>query len=264
MGECFKKRGLEHFSVKGIQIGRGLVIAAGPCSVESETQIMETARFVSEYGGHILRGGAFKPRTSPYSFQGMGEQGLLLLAKAGSAYGLPIVTEVMDPGEVELVAKYADILQIGSRNMQNYPLLRQVGRSSRAVFLKRGFGCTVAEWISAAEYIFKEGNQKVVLIERGIRTFEDSTRFTLDISAVPVCKARTHLPVFVDPSHAAGKAELVGPLAKAAIAAGADGLIIEVHHRPEEALSDKHQQLKPEEFKQLVLELNRVHKSIQK
>jgi len=242
--------------VGNVTVGAGgAVVIAGPCSVESREQVMEVARAVKEAGAHMLRGGAFKPRTSPYSFQGLGEEGLKYLREAGDAFGLPVVTEVLDPRHVNLVAEYADVLQIGARNMQNFPLLREVGRSGKPVLLKRGFGSTIEELLSAAEYVLLEGNDQVMLCERGIRTFERATRFTLDIAAVPVLKELTHLPVIVDPSHAAGKRSLVPPLAKAALAAGADGLIIEVHPKPEEALSDGPQSLTPEDFAALMREL---------
>ncbi len=243
-------------NVGGVQVG-GIrpVIIAGPCAVESRDQILRAALAVKEAGAHILRGGAFKPRTSPYSFQGLGVEGLKLLREAADEAGLPMVTEVLDPRMVSVVAEYADALQIGARNMQNYPLLREVGRSGKPVFLKRGFGSRIEEFLAAAEYIMLEGNDEVVLVERGIRTFESSTRFTLDIAAVPVLKELTHLPVVVDPSHAAGRRELVPSLAKAALAAGADGLMIEVHPEPDKALSDPKQQLTPEQFRRLVGEL---------
>ncbi|MEB3859993.1 MAG: 3-deoxy-7-phosphoheptulonate synthase [Desulfurococcales archaeon] len=242
--------------VGGVRVGSGRpVVIAGPCSVESEKQIMEVAVAVRESGAHMLRGGAFKPRTSPYSFHGLGVEGLKLLRKAGDATGLPVVTEVMDPRQVEVVARYADAVQIGARNMQNFPLLREVGKAGIPVFLKRGFGNTIEEWLYAAEYIMAEGNESVVLVERGIRSFETSTRFTLDIAAVPVVKEISHLPVIVDPSHPAGKRSLVPPLAKAALAAGADGIMVEVHPDPERALSDSAQQLSLEEFRRLMGEL---------
>ncbi len=235
--------------------GPDIVIIAGPCSVESRSQLLETAHAVKEAGAHMLRGGAFKPRTSPYSFQGLGEKGLELLAEAREATGLPVVTEVMAPEQVDLVARYADMLQVGARNMQNFPLLRAVGRSGRPVLLKRGMSATIQEWLLAAEYILHEENWQVVLCERGIRTFETSTRNTTDINAIPVLKELTHLPVILDPSHSTGHWAYVTPIARAAIAAGADGLIVEVHPRPEEALSDGGQSLKPERFAQLVREV---------
>lgn len=232
--------------------GPEVPIIAGPCSVESREQIMETAAAVKNAGARLLRGGAFKPRTSPYSFQGLEEEGLKLLAEAREVYGLPIVTEVMGTDTVDLVAHYADVLQIGARNMQNFNLLRAVGRTGKPVLLKRGMSATVEEWLMAAEYILSEGNFNVILCERGIRTFETATRFTLDLNAVPVVKELSHLPVIVDPSHGTGKWSLVTPMARAAIAAGADGLIVEVHPRPEEALSDGSQSLTPKHFAQLV------------
>ena len=235
--------------------GERLVVMSGPCSVESEAQIFETAKAVKEAGATILRGGAFKPRTSPYSFQGMEEEGLKLLASAREATGLKVITEVVNPKDVELVASYADILQIGARNAQNFALLRAVGEVKKPVLLKRGMATTIQEYLMAAEYILSEGNYEVILCERGIRTFETATRFTLDLNAVPVLNKLTHLPVVVDPSHGTGHWEYVGPMAKAAVAAGADGLLVEVHPRPEEALSDGLQSLKPEKFKRLMEEL---------
>ncbi|MGB9728306.1 MAG: 3-deoxy-7-phosphoheptulonate synthase [Thermoprotei archaeon] len=243
--------------INGVRIGEKPIVIAGPCSVESEEQVVQIAKFVKEHGASMLRGGAFKPRTSPYSFQGLGEKGLMYLKKASEITGLPIVTEVLDPRDVKLVEKYADMLQIGARNMQNFPLLKEVGRSFKPVLLKRGFGATIEELLSAAEYIMKEGNVNVILCERGIRTFETSTRFTLDIAAVPVLKELTHLPVIVDPSHAAGKRSLVPPLAKAALAAGADGIIVEVHQDPDHALSDGLQSLTLDGFKDMMEELKR-------
>jgi 3-deoxy-7-phosphoheptulonate synthase len=232
--------------------GKGIVIMAGPCSVETRTQLLESAQAVKEAGGHMLRGGAFKPRTSPYSFQGMGEAGLELLAEARAATGLPVVTEVMTPETVPLVCRYADMLQIGARNMQNYALLHAAGESQHPVLLKRGLSATVDELLMAAEYILSHGNRRVALCERGIRTFETSTRNTTDINAVPVLKARSHLPVILDPSHSTGEAQYVAAIARAAVAAGADGLIIEVHPDPEHALSDGQQSLRPEQFASLV------------
>ena len=250
-------------SLNGLRIGdRKVVVMAGPCAVESREQLLETARAVKAAGAHILRGGAFKPRTSPYSFQGLGLRGLELLAEAKAETGLPVVTEVMSPQEVPLVARYADILQIGTRNMQNYRLLEAVGQTSKPVLLKRGMMSTIEELLMAAEYILIQGNHKVMLCERGIRTFETYTRNTLDLSAVPLLKQLTHLPVIVDPSHGTGKWELVGPMAKAAIAAGSDGLLIEVHPRPEEALSDGGQSLKPDKFAELMEELRRVAEAV--
>ena len=219
---------------------------------------METARSVSEAGASILRGGAFKPRTSPYSFQGLGEEGLKLLAKARDSFGLAVVTEVTSPNEVDLVARYADILQIGARNSQNFSLLKEVGRIRKPVLLKRGMMTSIDEFLMSAEYILSEGNGEVILCERGIRTFETATRNTLDISAIPVLKEKTHLPVIVDPSHAAGDWKYVGPLSMAAVAAGADGLLIEVHPWPEKALSDGGQSLKPDRFKHLMEDLRHL------
>ena len=241
--------------VGGVKFGSSFVVIAGPCAIEDEEQMIELARSLKEAGAHILRGGAFKPRTSPYSFQGLGEKGLKILRKAGDEAGLPVVSEVLDVRHVELVAKYVDMIQIGARNMQNFPLLKEIGRTKKPVLLKRGFGCTIEEWLLAAEYILLEGNWEVVLCERGIRTFESSTRFTLDIAAVPVVKELSHLPIIVDPSHAAGKSSLVKPLAKAALAVGADGVMIEVHLNPSIALSDGSQSLTLKEFRELMEEL---------
>ncbi len=243
-------------SVRGVPVGGPrLTIIAGPCSVESRSQLLETALAVKEAGADMLRGGAYKPRTSPYAFQGMGEEGLELLAEAREATGLPIVTEVMAPETVSVIGKYADIYQIGARNMQNFPLLTAVGKTRIPVFLKRSMMGTVQELLMAAEYILAGGNRQVMVCERGIRTFETATRNTLDINAIPLLKKWTHLPVFADPSHATGKWDLIAPTAKACIAAGADGLIIEVHPHPAEAMSDGAQSLKPERFAQLVREL---------
>jgi len=235
--------------------GPEFIVMAGPCSVESEAQLMESGYIVKKGGGHILRGGAFKPRTSPYSFQGLEEEGLKLLAKVREKTGLPVVTEVMCGTDVDLVEEYADILQIGARNVQNFALLKKVGQARKPVLLKRGMMTTVEELLMSAEYILSAGNHQVILCERGIRTFETATRNTLDISAVPVLKELTHLPVIVDPSHAAGHWRYVTPLAKATRVVGADGLIVEVHPEPEKALSDGAQSLKPEKFYQLMEEL---------
>jgi 3-deoxy-7-phosphoheptulonate synthase len=251
------------FSLNGVTIGGPqLVLMAGPCSVESREQLLETAYSVKEAGATVLRGGAFKPRTSPYSFQGLGEEGLKILAEAREKTGLLIVTEVMSPETVPLVSTYADILQIGARNMQNYSLLHAVGEAHKPVLLKRGMMSTMEELLMSAEYILSHGNNRVVLCERGIRTFEKYTRNTLDINAVPMLKQLSPLPVIVDPSHATGKWELVGPTAQAAIAAGADGLIIEVHPHPEEALSDGGQSLKPERFATLVEQMKRLAQAV--
>jgi len=249
--------------INGVQVGgERVIVMAGPCAVESEEQLLETARAVKESGAHVLRGGAFKPRTSPYSFQGMGEKGLRLLAQAREETGLPIVTEVMEPQLVPLVTTFADILQIGARNMQNYALLHAVGEAQRPVLLKRGMMSTIEELLMSAEYILSHGNNRIMLCERGIRTFETYTRNTLDISAVPMLKHLTHLPVIVDPSHGTGKWELVEPMARAAVAAGADGLLIEVHPRPEEALSDGAQSLKPERFAALMESLQPIAEAV--
>jgi 3-deoxy-7-phosphoheptulonate synthase len=233
----------------GVSIGgEQLVVMAGPCSVESEEQIVDTARAVKAAGATVLRGGAFKPRTSPYSFQGMEEDGLKLLDLARQETGLPIVTEVVNPRDVELVARYADIMQVGARNIQNFALLKMLGRLDKPVLLKRGMATTIQEFLMSAEYILAEGNRRVILCERGIRTFETATRNTLDISAVPVLKAQTHLPVVIDPSHATGHAHLVPSMCYASVAAGADGLIVEVHPNPEKAASDGPQSLRPADF----------------
>lgn len=224
------------------------MVAAGPCGVESREQTLTAAHYVKRHGAQMLRGGAFKPRTSPYSFQGLGEEGLKILAEARRETGLPVVTEVTSPDKVELVARYVDVLQIGARNAQNFALLKEAGASGKPVLLKRGMSMTLEEFLMSAEYILSEGNGQVILVERGIRTFEKATRFTLDVSAIPVLKSWTHLPVWVDPSHAAGRREWVLPLALAGVAAGADGIIVETHPRPEIALSDAAQQLTEDEF----------------
>jgi 3-deoxy-7-phosphoheptulonate synthase len=239
-----------------------VAVIAGPCSVESREQILEVAEAVKKAGAVALRGGAFKPRTSPYSFQGLGEEGLKLLKEAKEKTGLPIVTEVLDTRDVSLVAKYADVLQIGARNMQNFTLLREVGKVGKPVLLKRGPGATIEELLMSAEYILSEGNRNVILCERGIRTLETYTRNTLDLSAVPVIKKLSHLPVIVDPSHGTGRWDLVPPMAKAAVAAGADGLIIEVHPHPDEALSDGPQSLKPDTFAELMSDLKHVAQAV--
>jgi 3-deoxy-7-phosphoheptulonate synthase len=245
--------------VGGVKIGGGrFTVIAGPCSVENWETLEETARAVKAAGAHLLRGGAFKPRTSPYAFQGLGEEGLKLLARARELTGLPVVTEVMDTAQVEMVAHYADMLQIGARNMQNFDLLKAVGEVRKPVLLKRGLAATLKEWLMSAEYIFSRGNYQVVLCERGIRTFETYTRNTLDLSAVPAAKELSHLPVIVDPSHATGKRSLIAPMSAAALAAGADGLAIEVHPRPEDALSDGDQSLLPPDFAKLMDRLRRM------
>ncbi|MGL5086118.1 MAG: 3-deoxy-7-phosphoheptulonate synthase [Clostridium sp.] len=232
--------------------GKNLAVMAGPCSVESEEQIIEIAKSVKESGATFLRGGAFKPRTSPYSFQGLELEGLELLKKARAATGLPIVTEIMSTDYIDAFERDVDVIQIGARNMQNFDLLKQIGKTSKAILLKRGLSATIEEWLMSAEYIMASGNENIILCERGIRTFETYTRNTLDLSAIPVVKRLSHLPVIVDPSHAAGYWYLVEPLAKAAIAAGADGLMIEVHNNPKCALSDGQQSIKPESFKTMM------------
>src|SRR3984957_13887419 len=245
--------------VRDLIVGGGHIgVIAGPCSVESRQQILEIAQSVKEAGATGLRGGAFKPRTSPYSFQGLKEKGLELLAEARDATGLAVVTEVMAKEHVELVAKYADVMQVGARNMQNYPLLEAVGEAGLPVLLKRGPSATMDEFLLAAEYILKTGNQQVMLCERGIRTFEDHTRFTLPLATVPFLQQTTHLPIVVDPSHGTGKASLVAPMARAAVAAGADGLIVEVHPNPEAALSDGFQALTPAAFQHMMAECRKV------
>ena len=249
--------------VNGISIGgKAVVVMAGPCSVESDAQVQEVADAVKAAGAKILRGGAFKPRTSPYAFQGLKEQGLKYLADARKRTGLPVVTEVLETESVELVAQYTDILQIGARNIQNFTLLRRVGEMGKPVLLKRGMATSIQEFLLSAEYILAAGNPNVILCERGIRTFETATRFTLDLNAVPVLKKLSHLPVVVDPSHGTGHWDLVAPMAKGAVACGADGLIIEVHPKPEEALSDGPQSLKPSKFVQLMRELRPVAEAV--
>jgi 3-deoxy-7-phosphoheptulonate synthase len=245
--------------VGGVRIGGGtLVVMAGPCSVESEQQVLDTARSVAASGAHILRGGAFKPRTSPYSFQGLGEEGLAYLVNAREKTGLPIITEVMEPEDVALVERYADVLQVGARNMQNFPLLRRVGQAQKPVMLKRGFANTIEEWLMASEYILAEGNINVMLCERGIRTFETMARNTLDLTAIPLLKRLTHLPVVADPSHATGKWYLVRPMALAAAAAGTDALMIEVHPDPDNAWCDGAESLTPANFGELMPALDAV------
>ena len=238
-----------------VAFGRDFVVIAGPCSVESEHQTIETARAVKASGADMMRGGAFKPRTSPYSFQGLGLRGLKILAKARAETGLPIVTEVLDPRDVSWVAEFADILQIGTRNMQNFALLKEVGKVKRPVLLKRGMFSTLEEWLNCAEYILSEGNPDVILCERGIRTFENYTRNTLDLSAVPAIKELTHLPIVIDPTHSTGRLSLIGPMSLAAVPAGADGLLIEVHHNPSEALCDADQAMTPDRFDALMQQI---------
>ncbi len=235
--------------------GKEFVVAAGPCAVENRAQICDTAAAVKQSGARLLRGGAYKPRTSPYSFQGMEEDGLKLLAEAREQTGLPIVTEVVNPRDVDLVAKYADVMQVGARNTQNFALLKMLGQLDKPILLKRGMSTTIQEFLMSAEYVLSEGNRRVILCERGIRTFETATRNTLDISAVPVLKQQTHLPVIIDPSHATGHASLIAPMSYAAAAAGADGLIVEVHPCPEQAASDGPQSLRFEEFQSMMEKL---------
>jgi len=260
----FKKQDTVVKIGKNLLVGgnQKIVVIAGPCSVEGKAEMLEVAKEVSKAGAQALRGGAFKPRTSPYSFQGLGEEGLKYLAAARKATGLPVVTEVMDTRDVALVAKYADVLQIGARNMANFNLLKEVGKVKKPVLLKRGPGSTIQEWLMSAEYIISEGNKNIILCERGIRTFETATRNTLDLNAVPVIKKLTHLPIIVDPSHGTGEWDFVPAMAKAAIAAGADGLMLEVHPRPEEAMSDGAQSLKPDTFAALMKELKKVAQAI--
>jgi len=260
-----KKDGLETtvVTVGDIEIGgEAFTVIAGPCSVESREQLLEVARAVKKAGASMLRGGAFKPRTLPYSFQGLEEEGLKLLAEAREETGLPVVTEVVSPETVGLVEGYADVLQIGARNMQNYPLLKRVGEAGKPVLLKRALSATIEEWLGAAEYILAGGNGGVILCERGIRTFGKLTRFTLDLAAVPLLKGVTHLPVVVDPSHGTGHRQLVSPMARAGVAAGADGLIVEVHNEPEKAKSDGAQSLRPAEFVSLMDEIRPVVEAV--
>jgi len=235
-------------NVNGVRVGEDFVVIAGPCSVESEEQLIKTARKVKEAGGNMLRGGAFKPRTSPYDFQGLGLKGLKILEKAKKETGLPVVTEVTDPRDVSWVCEYADVLQIGTRNMQNYTLLKEVGKVDKPVLLKRGMYSTLKEWLNCAEYILAEGNPNVILCERGIRTFETYTRNTLDLSIVPSVKEVSHLPIIVDPSHGTGRLSIIEPMSLAAMTAGGDGVMIEVHHNPDEALCDKDQAMPPDMF----------------
>jgi 3-deoxy-7-phosphoheptulonate synthase len=249
--------------VNGVKIGgREIVVMAGPCAVEGLKQLSETAQIVKAGGATILRGGAFKPRTSPYSFQGLKEEGLEMLRQVKATTGLPVVSEVMDTRQVETVARFADILQIGSRNMQNFPLLEEAGNSMMPILLKRGMMATLDEYLHAAEYILARGNSSVILCERGIRTFESSTRYTLDLNAIPVLKRRTHLPVIVDPSHGTGHRDLVPTMSKAAVAAGADGLLVEVHYHPENAQCDGPQSLFPEDFTQMMNDLRKVAEAV--
>ncbi len=252
-----KKRGTV-VSVGGTEIGSGFAVIAGPCAVESEDQTVETARAVKAAGADMLRGGAFKPRTSPYAFQGLGMAGLKILATAAAETGLPVVTEVLDPRDVSWVAEYADLLQIGTRNMQNFALLKEVGRARKPVMLKRGMYSTLEEWLNCAEYILGEGNPDVILCERGIRSFEPYTRNTLDLSAVPALAELTHLPVIVDPTHATGRISLIGPMSRGALAVGAHGIMVEVHNNPSEALCDAKQALTIDQFGDLMRGLRRL------
>jgi 3-deoxy-7-phosphoheptulonate synthase len=249
--------------LKGTKIGNGsLTIMAGPCSIEGLDMMIETAKAVAAAGATVLRGGAFKPRTSPYSFQGLGVEGLRYLAAASAETGLPTITEVMEPGQVEVVVEHSDILQVGTRNMQNYSLLTAVGKAGKPVMLKRGYGATIEEWLMAAEYIIAAGQPNVILCERGIRTFETYTRNTLDLTAVPLLHHLTHLPVIVDPSHATGKRWLVRPMALAAVAAGADGIMVEVHPNPNEALSDGEQSLTFDQFRDMAAAVRHIHDEV--
>jgi 3-deoxy-7-phosphoheptulonate synthase len=249
--------------INGVSVGGRLAVTiAGPCSVESRDQLLETAKSVKASGAQILRGGAFKPRSSPYSFQGLGAPALEMLAEVGDIVGMPVATEVIAPEDVELVAKYATILQIGARNMSNFALLQEVGRTQHPIILKRAMSATIEELLMAAEYILAQGNERIILCERGIRTFEKATRFTLDINAVPVIKKVSHLPVIIDPSHATGAWEYVSAVSRAAIAAGADGLLVEVHPHPEKALSDGPQQLRPENFERMMVQVRAVAAAI--
>jgi 3-deoxy-7-phosphoheptulonate synthase len=251
------------FKIKDVEIGGNEVsVIAGPCSVESEDQIMIIAELVKKSGCKILRGGAFKPRSSPYSFQGLGEEGLKFLRKAGDIFGLLVVTEVLENSMIDLIYKYTDIFQVGARNMQNYSLLKELGSAKKPVMLKRGLSATVEDWLMSAEYILSNGNPDVFLCERGIRTFETYTRNTFDISAIPVVHKRSHLPVFADPSHATGLRDKVIPMARAAVAAGADGLMIEVHHDPDKALSDGPQALLPNQFEEMMTQIRMIAKVI--
>lgn len=238
--------------VGDVKFGSDFVVIAGPCSVESEEQVLKIAHTVKGAGANMLRGGAFKPRSSPYSFQGLGLKGLKILEKAGEETGLPVVSEVLDPRDVAWMGEYVDVLQIGTRNMQNFSLLKEVGKSDKPVLLKRGMYSTLSEWLNCAEYILSGGNPNVILCERGIRTFESYTRNTLDLSAIPAIKELTHLPIIVDPAHATGKASLIPSMSLAAVASGADGLLVEVHTNPKEALSDKDQTLTPKQFSEMI------------
>ncbi|MDP3684648.1 MAG: 3-deoxy-7-phosphoheptulonate synthase [Ignavibacteria bacterium] len=246
-------------TIKGVPIGGNeVMMMAGPCSIESEEQIFTLAEIVSKSGAKILRGGAFKPRTSPYAFQGMGEEGLKLIRKAADAYNLIVITEVMENAQIDLIGKYTDIYQIGARNMQNFSLLKELGKTNIPIMLKRGLSATIEEWLMSAEYILSNGNRQIMLCERGIRTFETATRNTFDLSAIPVLQKKSHLPVVADPSHATGLRDKVLPMARAAVAAGADALMVEVHHQPEKALSDGPQALLPEQFMELMRQIRLI------
>ncbi len=251
------------FNIKGVKIGgEKIAVITGPCAIESREQLLESAQIAVDAGAHILRGGAFKPRTSPYSFQGLEEEGLKLLAEAREKTGLPVITEVTNQHTVKLIAKYSDIIQVGARNMQNFCLLQEVGRLDKPVMLKRGMSSTIEEWLMAAEYIMSEGNHQVILCERGIRTFETYTRFTLDLSCIPIIKRLSHLPILIDPSHSTGSWRWISSMSKAALAAGADGLMVEMHPNPAEALCDGPQSLNPENFKELMQELKIIASAV--
>jgi 3-deoxy-7-phosphoheptulonate synthase len=251
------------YTINGVAIGgHEVVVMAGPCAVESEEQIFTIAKHVAQEGARVLRGGAFKPRTSPYAFQGLGEDGLRFMRQAADKYGLLVITEVMDRSQIDLVEKYADILQIGARNMQNFTFLKDLGKAAKPVMLKRGLSATIEEWLMAAEYVLSGGNHQVILCERGIRTFETATRNTMDISAIPVIHKKSHLPIIADPSHGTGLRDKVIPMARAAVAAGADGLIIEVHHNPDQAKSDGPQSLYPDQFTQMMKEIRIIADAI--
>ena len=259
---AFKREG-SVFDIGGVKIGgTEVIVMAGPCSVETEEQVFKIAKYVKDSGAKILRGGAFKPRTSPYTFQGLGEDGLKLMRAAANEYNLKVITEVMDKSQIDLVEKYTDILQIGARNMQNYMFLKDLGKASKPVMLKRGPAATIEEWLMSAEYILAGGNEKVILCERGIRTFETATRNTMDISSIPVIKKKSHLPIIADPSHGVGIRDKVIPMARAAVAAGADGIMVEVHHDPAHALSDGPQSLYPDQFVQMMKEIRLIAQAI--
>ena len=259
---AFKREG-SVVNIDGVKIGGPeVVVMAGPCSIENEKQIFTIAKSVKEFGAKILRGGAFKPRTSPYSFQGLGEDGLKMIRAAANEYQLKVITEVMDKSQIDLIEKYADILQVGARNMQNYMFLKDLGKASKPILLKRGIAATIEEWLMSAEYILSGGNEQVILCERGIRTFETATRNTMDISAIPVVKKKSHLPIIADPSHGVGIRDKVIPMARASVAAGADGIIVEVHHDPDHALSDGAQSLYPDQFSQMMKEIRIIAQAI--